>query len=128
MITLEATARTLLPQFPQGATSDDLATIAEHWLNQDEVQQLLQAAWDPALRFEQEILPYESVYEDPATGELIPIRATTLTVTAFVNGVEYGAAITISSGDPYEGEITLAERKVRKLIVEAAVRGPKKPS
>lgn len=104
----------------------DLPAIVKNWAQQPTVQALLQAAWSPELRISREISPYDSVYEDPDTGEVEQVRANVITVTTVVDGIEYGNAITFAPDrEPNEHEVLMAEVALRELLVEAAINGPK---
>lgn len=106
---------------------DDLAQVTLAWLQQAEVQSLLQAAWSPDLRITREVQPYESVYEDPETGAIDQVRANILIVTTIVNGTEYMKAITFAADrEPSDHEVLLAEVALREYLVEVALQGPKK--
>lgn len=110
-------------------TAHDLPDIVASWLSQAEVQALLQAAWSPQLRIDQQVSPYDSVYEDPDTGEVELVRANVITVAATVNGTEYSKAITFAPDrEPNESEVLLAEVALRELLVQTAIKGPKKSS
>ena len=104
----------------------DLPNIVGSWLRQNEVQALLQAAWSADLRIRRSVTPYESVYEDPETGEVEPVRANVITVTTTIDGIEYAKAITFAPDrEPNEGEVLLAEVGLRELLVETALKGSK---
>lgn len=105
---------------------NDVPAVIKIWLQQPDVQTLLQAAWSPELRINREVSPYESVYEDPETGEVEQVRANVITVATVVGGTEYGKAITFAPDrEPDEREILIAEIALRELLVEAAINGPK---
>ena len=104
----------------------DLPNIAASWLAQPEVQALLQAAWSPSLQIYREVKPYDSVYEDPDTGEVTAVHANVIIVSTVVDTIEYTKAITFAPDrEPNEGEILLAEVGLREVLVETAIRGPK---
>lgn len=106
---------------------NDLAQITLAWLQQEDVQSLLQAAWNPELQITREVQPYESVYEEPETGAIDQVRANILIVTTVVNRTEYMKAITFAPDrEPLDHEVLLAEVALREYLVEAALQGPKK--
>jgi len=99
-----------------------LADLVGAWLNQDEVQELLVAAWDPALvitRHDHGVT--ETPYDDPEIGEGV-LRSRDITLETVVRGQVHG--ITLGSDpdrEPPELLLLMHEQALRHHLVEVAI-------
>lgn len=119
MRTLREYLRALEPDEP--VTS--VPGLVHAWLNQDEVRELLHAAWDPALlimRHDHGVT--EIPYDDPDTGKQEILRSRDVTVEVRVAGQVHGMTFAYNPDrEPPVDHVLLLEQALRHHLVDVAI-------
>lgn len=98
----------------------ELTDVVGAWLSQDEVRDLLQAAWDPALQIKRFDLGISYPMTDPDTGA--EIRSRDLMVEASVRGELHGMAITVNPDREVDDALwTALEIGLRGRLIDRAL-------
>lgn len=104
-----------------------ITALTRAWLDQDEVRELLVAAWDPQLvmtRVDHGVV--ETSYEDPDTGQLETLRAHHWSIETTVRGVVHGMMLATDPDRVMEGEMLehfheMHEVALRNYLIDVAM-------